>query len=354
MVANMSEVAIDALFSTMAAATAYEEVTALLWMHYRIRGQANKLNSERDENFHILAEDGREYVLKLTHPAESREVTDFQTQALLHAIERDPLLPIPKVVPRLDGEPYGPVAMGDGTERVLRLLTYLPGQPLYQISRSAPQRRHLGQILARLDRALSDFEHPAAHHRLLWDIQHAEQLKPLLLETPPSPQGEVLGAWLDHYETQVRPALPGLRRQVIHNDLNPYNVLVDPSDHATTAGIIDFGDMVHAPMANELAVACSYQLSGNGNPLDTAAEMVGAYHEITPLSGEEIDLLYDLILTRLCMTVTITNWRANKYPENKTYILRNNGLSWDGFQRLAAIRRQDAVDFLRHVCGMKG
>jgi len=348
MEASMSE-----LFTTMAAATTADEVAVLLWAHYRLRGSSSKLNSERDENFHIRTDDGHEYVLKLTHPAEDRAVTDFQTRALLHAIAHDPTLPIPRVIARLDGEPYAAVAMRDGSQRVLRLLSFLHGQPLHQVGRSSAQRRNLGQTLARLNVALRDFHHPAAGHRLLWDIQHSQDLAPLLQETPPGAKRDVLACWLTHFDSTLRPTLAGLRRQVIHNDMNPYNVLLG-DDHITTVGIIDFGDMVAAPLVDELAVACSYQLSGNANPLDTAGEVIAGYHAINPLGEQEVDLLYDLILTRLCMTVTITGWRAARYPENSTYILRNHGLSWDGMQRLLAISRQQAVDYLRSVCGMKG
>ena len=48
------------------------------------------------------------------------------------------------------------------------------------------------------------------------------------------------------FTEHARPALPGLRAQAIHNDLNLYNVLVDPRDHDVIAGILDFGDMVRA------------------------------------------------------------------------------------------------------------
>jgi len=345
---------IDQLFSTMGSATTPEAASALLWQHYGLRGSASVLNSERDQNFHIRGDDGRQYVLKLTHPAEARGVTDFQTRALLHAASRDPALPIPRVIPRLDGEPYAAITLPDGTQRVLRLLSYLGGQPLHQITRSAAQRRHLGQTLARLDLALGDFVHPSADHALLWDIQHSERLQPLLAELPPGPQTDTLAAFVEHFRHEIQPALAGLRRQVIHNDLNPYNVLVDAQDQVTTSGLIDFGDMVQAPLINELAVACSYQLSGNANPLDTAAELIAGYHQLCPLRREEVLLLYELILTRLCMTVTITGWRASRYPENKTYILRNNGLSWDGLQRLQAVGREQAQAFLLQVCGMKG
>lgn len=349
----MSEACDNQLFTTMAAATAADEVAALMWTHYRLRGDSSKLNSERDENFHIRADDGCHYVLKLTHPAEDRAVTDFQTRALLHAIAHDPTLPIPQVIAQQDGAPYGVVAMRDGSQRVLRLLSFLHGQPLHQVGRSSAQRRQLGQTLARLNIALRDFRHPAAEHRLLWDIQHSQDLAPLLLQTPPGAKRDVLASWLAHFDSTLRPTLAGLRRQVIHNDMNPYNVLVG-DDQITTVGIIDFGDMVAAPLVDELAVACSYQLSANANPLDSAGEVIAGYHAINPLTEQEVALLYDLILTRLCMTVTITGWRAARYPENSTYILRNHGLSWDGMQRLLGISRQQAVAYLRSVCGMKG
>ena len=350
----VSDGVIDQLFSTAAAPVDCKEAVALLWQHYGLRGVASPLNSERDANFHIRAEDGREFVLKLTHPAEDRAVTDFQSRALLHARAADPSLPIPQLMSRLDGQPYAPVNMADGSQQVLRLLSYLSGQPLHQVSRSPAQRAHLGQTLGRLDNALRDYVHPAAHHPLLWDIQHAERLQALLAETPDSPQKAVLSDWLAHFMQQVQPRLDGLRHQVIHNDLNPYNVLVDPQDHITTVGLIDFGDMVQAPLINELAVACSYQLSGNDNPLDSAGELVAGYHAVCPLQDAEIDLLYELILTRLCMTVTITGWRAARYPENRTYILRNNALSWDGMQRLWLLGRDFASDYLYRLCRTKG
>ncbi|WP_018150724.1 phosphotransferase [Leeia oryzae] len=349
----MTTPASNQLFSTMAARTSLEDAAACLWQHYGLRGVASPLNSERDENFHIRADNGQEYVLKFTHPAEDPGVTDFQTRALMHAAQRDPELPIARIMPRLDGEPYGRVQIDHGPARILRLYSYLQGTPLHQISRTPAQRRHLGMTLARLNIALQDFSHPSAGHELLWDIQHSERLKPLMDGMPVGPRRDLSERFMHNFETVVQPRLASLRKQVIHNDLNPYNVLVDPHDHTTTAGLIDFGDMVHAPLANELGVACSYQLSQNENPLDTAAELIAGYHAVNPLRPDEIDLLYDLIAARLLMTVTITGWRARQYPENETYILRNNRLSWDGLERIAAVRREDAQRYLRHICEME-
>lgn len=65
-----------------------------------------------------------------------------------------------------------------------------------------------------------------------------------------------------------------------------------------------------------------------------------------PLTETEIALLPDLIATRLLITVAITGWRAQQHPENRQYILRNNGLAWTGLARLDALPRQQASDIL--------
>jgi Ser/Thr protein kinase RdoA (MazF antagonist) len=62
-------------------------------------------------------------------------------------------------------------------------------------------------------------------------------------------------ALLDSYETSVKPRLAKLRAQVIHNDLNPHNVMLDCETASRVAAIIDFGDALHAPLINELGTA---------------------------------------------------------------------------------------------------
>ncbi|MCB6184709.1 phosphotransferase [Leeia sp. TBRC 13508] len=345
----MSE-SVGNLFSTVAAKTPEADVLACLDTIYGFTGELSLLNSERDENWLLKTNFGDAYVVKITHPAEDPGVTDFQTQALVHAIEKNPNLPIPMVIPRKDGQPYGWEILGDNPPRILRVYSYLDGIPLPKLAKTAAQRRDLGMTLARLNVALSDYEHPSAGHYLLWDIQHTDKLQSLLAEMPAGEQKTLAEKWMNHFINYTQPRLKQLRTQVIHNDLNPYNVLVSPEDETTTTGIIDFGDMVFAPLVDELGVACSYQLSSNENPLDTAAELIAGYHRINPLQPEEIDLLLDVIAARLLMTVTITGWRAARYPENATYILRNNKISWDGLKALDKLNRQEATHYLRQIC----
>ena len=341
------------LFATVSDKTSPADVERCLWMHYQIRGQANTLSSERDENFHIKAEDGKQFILKFTHSAEDRSVTDFQTKAMLHVVATDPTLPVARLIATHDGNYFCLARIGNGPERVLRLYSFLEGIPLFQIERTTSLRRNLGISLARLDLALSNFQHHASDHELLWDIKHTAKLKSLLEEMPEGERRDLAEKFMRNFEEFVQPKLSDLRYQVIHNDLNAFNVIVDGSDHDQVTGIVDFGDMVRAPLINELAVACSYQLSRNINPLDTAAEFIAGYHSVLPLRPLEVALLFDLIASRLLMTVVITGWRARRYPENAAYILRNNQNSWDGLERFSKMSREDAKCYLLTTCGIE-
>jgi len=131
------------------------------------------------------------------------------------------------------------VAFDDGSTRVVRLLSYLAGTPMHAAAGSTVLRRDLGRCAARLTRGLGDFSHCAANHKLLWDLQHAAELRPLIGAVPGERRGlveDVLGG----FEARALPILPQLPSQPVHNDLNPHNVVVDPETRAVVAGIIDF------------------------------------------------------------------------------------------------------------------
>ena len=64
---------------------------------FDIRASAQPLGSERDQNFRLRANDGREWVLKIANPAEDPAILDMQTQALLHIERVDPQLAVPRI-----------------------------------------------------------------------------------------------------------------------------------------------------------------------------------------------------------------------------------------------------------------
>ena len=138
--------------------------------------------------------------------------------------------------------------------------------------------------------------------------------------------------------------------QPVHNDLNPHNVVVDPETHAVVAGIIDFGDLTCTARVNDLAITAAYQVADSDDPLAPACEMIAAYHAVLPLEPAEFSVLFDLIATRMAMTIVISSWRAARYPANRNYILRNNAAAWARLQRMATLSRDQATLQIQRAC----
>lgn len=341
---------IEALLAAPVPTLTIQEAEELARDIYGLTVFARELSGERDRNFHLTAEDGRHYVLKLSNAAEDPQVIDLQTKALLHIAEADPTLPVPRVMRTCDGDTEHLLSGPEGEMQVLRMLTYLPGRPLGRPVGDSVLLRSIGSCLARLGLALRDFAHPAAAHELLWDIKHANRVRPLLSHLPEE-RRSLIERFLDDFEANVSPVLPALRTQVIHNDLNVHNIVVSDAQPECVAGVIDFGDMVQAPLVSDVAVACAYQLAGTGHPLASVAELVAGFHALRPLERLEIDLLYDLIAARMVLTLTITAWRVALHPENSGYILRANPQAWNGLTRLARVDRSEAQSYLRRACG---
>jgi len=329
------------------------EAEAYAWDIYGLRARARELGGERDRNFHLLAADGGEFVLKLSNPAEAHDVIDFQTKALLHIEAADPALSVPRVLRTRDGATQRVVGGPAGGRQVLRVLTYVGGAPLNTVARTPALMAGIGDFLARLGLALRTFDHPASRHELLWDLTRAGRVRTLFDHAPAGRRGLLL-LHLDRFEERVAPRLADLRAQVIHNDLNLQNVVVNPSRHDEIAGVYDFGDMIHAPLINDLAVAAAYQLACGDQPLEPVAAMAAAYHARRPLARLEVDLLPDLIATRMILTVSIGAWRSALHPQNRDYILRSNREAWAGLEALSRLDPEEARNRLRRACGMAG
>lgn len=308
---------------------AADRLAGLAKAHWGLSGQLHPLTSERDQN-HRLDSGKGSFTLKLANPAEPGNLTEFQTLALIHTATHAPDLPTPRVIPATDGRTILPTPDG-----ALRLLTWLPGTPLAHLPRSPALAAAIGTALGKLDAALAGFTHPAADHHLLWDIRNTADLAPLLPALPGDLRPRI-AAFITRFQTRIAPALARLPRQVIHGDFNPHNLLADPADPTRLTGILDFGDMTLSHRICDLAVAASYLIDPE-RPLHLLAPLTAAYQEQTPLSAQEITLLPDLIMARLVTTLTISAWRAARYPENAAYILRNAPTSRAGLDALSAL-----------------
>jgi hydroxylysine kinase len=309
-----------------------DALSGAAWRHWGIAGTLHPLTSERDQNHRLESPEGR-FTLKLANPAEPAEMTAFQTLALQHVAKAAPDLPVPRVLRATDGRSI--VATPEGA---LRLLSWLPGTPLAHLPRTPALAASIGNALGRLDAALAEFNHPAADHHLLWDIRNTPDLEPLFPALP----AELLSpakAFVARFKTRIMPALAQLPRQVIHGDFNPHNLLADPDDPGSLSGILDFGDMTRSHRICDLAVAGSYLIDPE-DPARLLAPLLSGYDGANPLRPAEVALLPDLITARLFTTLAIASWRAQRFPENAAYILRNAPVSRAGLAALATLDSQ--------------
>ena len=158
------------VFEAQAPAFTTQEAEAIARQAFDIQASAHPLASERDQNFQLRAKDDSKWVLKIANPAENPALLDMQTKALLHIVAADPSLAIPRVKTTADGALFHEIVAADGQRCIVRVLSFLPGQLLDDVSLHPALVRDVGAMAARLARALRGFLHPAARHELIWDL----------------------------------------------------------------------------------------------------------------------------------------------------------------------------------------
>ncbi len=329
---------------------------SLVQEHYAIEVvRAEPLVSERDQNFRLRTADGRRLVLKIANSAEEPVVTDFQIKALQHMEDyqrrHGTRFNAPRIVLTADNRSQV-TTTSNGQSHVVRVVTFVEGVPHGDAQPSIAYCRNLGGYVAELDLALRDFEHPGANQNLLWDMKRATDLRQLLPCISRTTVRDRVARCLDYFEEHALPQFENLRWQVIHNDLNPDNVLLAARDSADVAGIIDFGDMLEAPLIVDVAIAVSYLRWTAGDPLAGVAAFVCGYNRVSALDEREIDLLFDLIRTRLAATISIRYWRIGERSPDDPYlkkILQEN--SAESFlARLDELPRDKVRRLLRDAC----
>jgi len=316
---------IDSFMATMVTPERVPIETALELARerYGLEARAERLTGERDENFKLSVADGSAYVLKIANAAEAQAVGELLTAALRHVAKTDPSLPCPRVVCERGGGSCTHFLDAQGVRRTARLLTYLPGTLLASTVRSPRQRAACGRVAARLARALHSFEHPAAHRAIIWDTRHAAQLLGLLAQLSDCDYRRDAQDVLGRLVPDIESRLPQLRQQVVHNDLNPLNILVEPDDATCISGIIDFGDLTYTALIADVAVTAAELLprdcEAGGGARESIREVAAAYHEIVPLLPQELAVLAALVAARLLANVVVHEWHVQRNPANDHY-----------------------------------
>jgi 4-aminobutyrate aminotransferase-like enzyme len=85
---------------------------------------------------------------------------------------------------------------------------------------------------------------------------------------------------------------------------------------------------------------------GKDNPLAAAGSVLAGYHEILPLTEEEIGAFFGLMAARLAVSVVNSAHRKSLVPEDP-YVTASEAPAWAALERLAAIDAHAALEYFR-------
>ena len=309
------------------------EATKLFKEIYGVDGQLVRLPAEKDDTFKVTVDGNPTYVLKVANPYDPEEELDFQIQLMAHVAKKDPTIPIPKVLRSLEGKELTAIVDNAGQARKVWAITFLSGKVLDTFEISRHEREKVGESLAKMRLATAGFSHPFDSRIIAWDVKHVARLRPLLNFVENPDQKKSLEAGLDRIAT-LQPRIDALRTQVLHNDFSRSNLLGDSNNPEFITGVIDFGDASRTAIAVEVSTALLHHLPRDlaANPrndiFENEKDIVRGYLRVAELTDEELKLIPHLTMARVIARGLITTRRAQLFPYNITYILRNTEPGW--------------------------
>lgn len=316
---------------------------------FGLNGEVEQLYSERDQNFRVRSDAG-DWMLKVASAEESLDMIECQIQLLQHITVVDPSLPVPRPRRTVDGNWTANVSDGESTHFAY-LLSFLPGVIAEDVPVTEALLHNHGMLVARLGRATRGFFHPAAGRRdLIWDLRLAERFLPHVDKLPDPARRELARGIINDFSASVLPRLAGMRAQVIHGDVSTHNLLVDAVRADQITGVIDFGDILHAPLIQDLASAIADFLQDKSAALGAIQTITAGYHSVTPLEPAEADILYDLIMMRLLQSALISVWRMVETPDNPNYLHAYLDTQLGVLDELARIGRAVVMHRIRLAC----
>lgn len=266
-----------------------EFVHSLLSLHYGLHGSLRRIPTEKDETFHLGT--GRdEFLIKISPPDEDRAAVNLQSEAMAFVARSAPQLRVQRLVTGVADQVETVIEIpGCPQRRVLRVMEYLPGDPLSSQSPTAGQLRSVGAALGTLDIALRDFRHGAEDRLLMWDLKLFHRMR-ALADYVGDEANRSLGADLfARFDREIVPRLAALETQAIHGDFSPFNVLVDPRASHYVVGVLDFGDTLRSPVIFEVSVGMANQLGADAEaPWAQAMDFLTGYRSVRPIEASEL------------------------------------------------------------------
>lgn len=326
-----------------------ESIIKMLTKNYDLKNPKLKKLVGYDSDNYLVETDCEKFILKI-YPNQKNKVdfAEAENEVLLHLQQnKNERFPVPiknrngKFITSFDDEK---------STKTIRLLTFLEGEFLGDAKHTYKLLDSFGMFLAEMDLSLKDIQNYVIEARQnKWDLQYFLWNEKYIPHISNPSERKIVVYFFLQYKQNVLPLLPFLRKQIIHGDANDWNVLMQ---NEMVSGIIDFGDVCHSQLINELAIAITYAMMRKENPVAWAVSIISAYHKVSPIEEKEIDILYWLIAARLCTSVCNSANEKIENPENE-YTQISEKPAWDLLKKWVQINPVFARNEFRKAAGFE-
>ena len=179
-----------------------------------------------------------------------------------------------------------------------------------------------------VNRELSDFEHEGVHRTLQWDLRQATRVIDASPTTSKTLERRHVVEEVRRVEgARIAGLAPRLPVSVIHGDITDDNVVRSGDEHGTPDGVIDFGDLNTGWSVADLAVTVSSILHHEGATPASTLPAIRAFHRERPLTGDEVQALWPLVLLRGAVLV-VSGWQQAAIDADNEYAREAREHEW--------------------------
>ena len=326
-----------------------EEIKEIIERHYGISVlKTKRFAGEQDLNIYVKTAQS-EYIAKIMHEGCASEHITSQIDVLAHLEKQDLDFSVPQVIPSIQDTKFVQVEYQNST-RILWVLTYCPGLIYADIpNKDSDLHTSLGITIAELTRALKGYSPNYSFEESRWELSNALLSQEYCAFIEGETQ-ELCKKIFLQFENRVSKKLKSLKHSIIHNDANDHNLLVHYTNYkAKVSGIFDFGDLSFQPTICESAICLAYAIMHQKDPLGVCADYLKGFSTIEKIEEEELEVLLDLIKTRLAVSIAISSKRQKDKPDDP-YITISQKAAKDALVKLNTISLNYALAVFRNAC----
>lgn len=320
-----------------------EEALSVLDKEWGITEILKPLDSYLDQNFLVQNSNGEKFVLKIANIETPKNWLDLQNKVVEHLYADV----IPKIILSKEGK-----QMIFVSSHWWRVLNFLEGTMLSSVPfRSKNLLHNIGYFVGGISKQLASFHHEAAERPIQWDLQQSALLLENWVTFVEDEKTKInILLVMENWKTKTT-AISKIRKSLIHADLTRYNLLLDDKGE-NIQGIIDFGDVCFSWTIGEVAVlVLESAMTGSPTPFEDAYNVIRSYHEVFPLTKEEIELLYSLIQLRSATIVGASARQLSMEPDNE-YVRKQAIADREMFHQLGLEREKFATALFLEACKM--